>query len=142
MAKYEAKTRPSAISVEAFLASLEPSRQSDAHALCAMMAEITGEKPVLWGPSIVGFGSYSYRYDSGHSGTSMLTGFSPRKAALSVYISSGFAGREGLLQLLGPHSTGKACLYIKKLAGVDQGVLRQLIAGSVAEMKRRHPPPS
>lgn len=139
MAKYEAKTKPSAVSVDAFLAGLESSRQSDANALCAMMEVITGEKPVLWGPSIVGFGSYAYRYESGHGGTSMLTGFSPRKAALSVYISSGFDEREGLLQRLGPHSTGKACLYIKKLADVDQGVLRQLIADSVAEMRRRHP---
>lgn len=140
MAKYEAKTKPSAVSVDTFLAGLEPARQSDSAALCAMMAEITGEKPVLWGPSIIGFGSYAYRYESGHSGTSMLTGFSPRKAALTVYICSGFAGREGLLTRLGPNSTGKACLYIKKLADVDLSVLRQLIAGSVAEMRRRHPP--
>lgn len=140
MAKYEAKTKPSAVSVDTFLAGLEPARQSDSRALCAMMAEITGEKPVLWGPSIIGFGSYAYRYESGHSGTSMLTGFSPRKAALTVYICSGFAEREGLLTRLGPHSTGKACLYIKKLADVDLSVLRQLIAGSVEEMRRRHPP--
>lgn len=140
MAKYEAKTKPSAVSVDTFLAVLEPARQSDSRALCAMMAEITGEKPVLWGPSIIGFGSYAYRYESGHSGTSMLTGFSPRKAALTVYICSGFAERESLLTRLGPHSTGKACLYIKKLADVDLSVLRQLIAGSVEEMRRCHPP--
>lgn len=140
MAKYEAKTKPSAVSVDTFLTGLEPARQSDSRALCAMMAEITGEKPVLWGPSIIGFGSYAYRYESGHSGTSMLTGFSPRKAALTVYICSGFAERGGLLTRLGPHSTGKACLYIKKLADVDLSVLRQLIAGSVEEMRRRHPP--
>lgn len=140
MPKYEAKTKPTPASVEAFLEAVEPARKGDVQALCAMMAEITGEPPVLWGPGMVGFGKYAYRYDSGHSGEAMITGFSPRKAALSVYVMGDFAERAALLSRLGKHSSGKACLYIKRLADVDQGVLRQLIGASVAFMRAKYPP--
>lgn len=139
MAKYEAKTKPSALSVAAFLEAVDPLRQADAKALCAMMGEITGEPPVIWGPSMIGFGRYAYRYESGHSGVSMITGFSPRKAALSVYIMGSFPQRAALLSALGKHTAGKACLYIKRLADVDEDVLRQLIGASVAWMRETYP---
>ncbi len=117
---------------------MDEARQADTKALIAMMREITGEEPVLWGPSIIGFGKYVYRYDSGHSGEAPITGFSPRKAALSIYLSSGFLGRDAMLTKLGKHSAGKACLYVKRLADVDQAVLRQMIALSVAHVRAAH----
>jgi Domain of unknown function (DU1801) len=129
----EQKTRPSGADVEAFLDAVpDDRRRADARALCALMADTTGAPPVLWGPSIVGFGSYHYRYDSGHEGDAPLTSFSPRKQHLVVYLVGGFEDRHRtLVERLGPHKAGKGCLYVKRLDDVDLGVLRQLIDRSV-----------
>jgi Domain of unknown function (DU1801) len=129
----EQKTRPSDADVDAFLDAVpDDRRRADARALCALMADTTGDPPVLWGPSIVGFGSYHYRYDSGHEGDAPLTCFSPRKQHLVVYLVDGFEDRHRtLVERLGPHKAGKGCLYVKRLDDVDLGVLRQLIDRSV-----------
>ncbi|MGN9909967.1 DUF1801 domain-containing protein [Phytohabitans sp. LJ34] len=126
-------TAPTGQPVEEFLAAVpSESRRADAGQLIALMREITGEEPVMWGPSIVGFGRYHYRYDSGREGDSALAGFSPRKQHLVVYLVGGFEDRHAsTLARLGPHKTGKGCLYLKSLDGVDLGVLRELVDRSV-----------
>jgi Domain of unknown function (DU1801) len=131
------KTTPTAADVEAFLARVpSDTRRDDARALCALLGDVTGEPPVLWGTSIVGFGSYHYRYDSGREGDWPLAGFSPRKAHLVVYLTGGFADRHHrLLAKLGPHKAGKGCLYIKRLADVDLGVLRDLVERSLRVLR-------
>jgi Domain of unknown function (DU1801) len=122
------KTLPTDSDVEAFLAAVPDERRADARTLCSLLAEVTGEPPVLWGTSIVGFGTYHYRYESGHEGDSALVGFSPRKANLVLYRVGGFADRHPqLLERLGPHKTGKGCLYLESLADVDLDVLRELV---------------
>ena len=134
------KTQPTEASVEAFLAAVEPAqRREDALAVCALMREITGETPVLWGPSIVGFGRYTYVNSTRKPAEWPIIGFSPRKAALTVYIMPGFTAQTDLLDRLGPHTTSVSCLYIKRLDQIDVGVLRELCEWSVAEMKRRYP---
>lgn len=134
------KTHPEATSVTGFIAALaDPQQRADSEAVIAMMRAATGCDPVMWGSSIVGFDRYHYRYDSGREGDMALVGFSPRKAQLVLYIMPGFAGYEALLAQLGRHSTGKSCLYVKRLADVDAGVLDRLIRDSVVEMRRRHP---
>ena len=136
----EAKTLPTDASVEAFIAAVEnPTRRADARTVCALMAELSGEPPVMWGPSIIGFGSYHYRYGSGREGDFLRIGFSPRKGNLVLYLNPGFEGREGLLARLGKVRTSVACLYINKLADVDLDVLRELTAASLDEMRRRYP---
>jgi hypothetical protein len=104
-----------------------------------MFTRVTKCKPKMWGPGIVGFGSYHYRYASGHEGDAPLAGFSSRKAALSIYVMAGFKDAKPLLSKLGKHKAAKACLYVKRLADIDMKVLEKLAAGSVAEMKRRYP---
>ena len=124
----ENKTRKTGASVEEFLESVPNSRRrEDGFAVLAMMREITGREPEMWGPSIIGFGDYHYKYESGREGDFFLTGFSPRKQSLTLYIMDGLEGHEGLLGKLGKHRTGAACLYINKLADVDVDVLRKLI---------------
>jgi len=120
-------------SVEEFLARVPgDQRREDARRLCAMMREITGEPPAMWGPSIIGFGAYHYRYASGHEGDSALASFSPRRQNLAVYLVSEFADRHrAALARLGPHKTGKGCLHISRLAAVDLDALRELIDRSV-----------
>ncbi len=124
---------PTPADVDAFIDQVpNEHRRSDARALCELMRSVTGEPPVMWGPSIVGFGSYRYRYESGRTGDAPLAGFSPRKANLVVYLVAGFEDRyPKLLAELGPHTTGKACLYLKRLRDVDLDVLRQLVARSM-----------
>ena len=124
---------PSSADVDGFIdAVANETRRSDARALCELMTSVTGEPPVMWGASIVGFGSYHYRYESGRTGDAPVTGFAPRKTNLVVYLVGGFEDRyPKLLERLGPHTTGKACLYLKRLADVDLHVLRQLIKRSV-----------
>jgi hypothetical protein len=135
-----AKTRPGAGDVGAFLAALEdPAQRADSAQLVAMLAAATGCEPVLWGGGIVGFGQYHYRYDSGHEGVAPRIGFSPRKRELVLYLAPGFEAREALLARLGRHRTGKACLYVKRLADVDRAALQGLVEASVAEMQRRYP---
>ncbi|RMG54899.1 MAG: DUF1801 domain-containing protein [Bacteroidetes bacterium] len=125
--------------VKAFIEQVENDRRrQDAYRLLAIMEEITGEPARMWGDSIVGFGTYTYRYASGRTGDWMLTGFSPRKASMSVYIMSGFDGYEALIAKLGKHKKGKSCLYINRLEQVDESVLRELIAASVAHMRKQY----
>jgi hypothetical protein len=126
----EPKTQRTRMSAAEFLAAVpDPRRRADAEAVCALMADVTGEAPTMWGTSIIGFGSYHYRYASGREGDWPAIGLSPRKQSLTLYISAGFDAYDELLSRLGPHSTGKSCLYIKKLADVDERVLRDLVAG-------------
>jgi hypothetical protein len=138
----EQKTLPTGASVDDFLAAVEPkTRRSDALVLAEIMARITEQPPVMWGPSIVGYGQYRYTYDSGHSGTFFRTGFSPRKTQLSVYILPGLKGHESLLARLGKHKTGAGCLYINKLADVDLDVLEELIAAGYARIAQLYGAP-
>ena len=126
-------TRPSEETAEAFIAAVpSDARREGAQRLSVLLAEWTGEPPVIWGTSIVGFGSYRYRYDSGHEGIAPLVGFSPRKAHLVLYLVGGVQDRyPGLLQRLGPHTAGKGCLYIKRLEDVNLEVLRALVDRTV-----------
>lgn len=133
---YELKTKLNDQPVEAFLNGVEdPQKKQDCFVILDLMAEITGQPPRMWGDSLVGFGKYSYHYASGHQGEWFLTGFSPRKQNLTLYIMSGFDEYDGLMAKLGKYKTGKSCLYIKKLEEVDQGVLRELIDRSVKHMR-------
>ncbi len=128
----ENKTVKTGASVDEFMAAVENRRRrEDGLVLLEMMRDLTGLEPEMWGPSIIGFGSYHYRYESGREGDMPLIGFSPRKQSLSLYIMSGFDEYEDLLGKLGKHRTGASCLYINKLADVDMGVLRELVAQSV-----------
>ncbi|MGB5497405.1 MAG: DUF1801 domain-containing protein [Maribacter sp.] len=133
------KTRPTATSVPSFLESVEDEIQrQDSYTLLGIMKKITAEEPVMWGPSIIGFGSYHYKYDSGREGDMMLTGFSPRKQNLSVYIMAGFAKYEELLKELGKHKTGKSCLYIKRLSEINMDVLTELIKVSYNHFNHKY----
>ncbi len=127
----ENKTQKTGASVEDFLASVESkTRREDGFQVLQLMKVVTGMEPEMWGPSIVGFGDYHYRYDSGREGDFFLTGFSPRKQSLSLYIMAGFDAYDELLSKLGKHRKGASCLYINKLADVDMDVLRQLVQQS------------
>ena len=133
---YELKTKINDQPVEAFLNAVEdPKKKQDCFVILDLMAEITGEPPRMWGDSLVGFGKYSYHYASGHQGEWFLTGFSPRKQNLTLYIMSGFDEYESLMAKLCKYKTGKSCLYIKKLEDVNQDVLRELIDLSVKHMR-------
>jgi uncharacterized protein DUF1801 len=133
------KTKPTKLSVPAFIDALtDATRRADAKALVKLMQNATGEKPKMWGPSIIGFGSCHYKYESGREGDMPLVGFSPRKAASVLYLT-GCSDSQALLAKLGKHTTGKGCLYIKKLADVDQKVLEALVDKSVAGVRARHP---
>jgi hypothetical protein len=135
----ENKTLATKASVADHLATIEDeARRKDCQLLTQLMTRATGQKPVMWGTSIVGFGSYHYRYESGRQGDSCLVGFSSRKGDISVYLLAGFPGRDELLAKLGRHKMAKACLYLRRLSDVDLKVLEQLVAGSVAEVKRRY----
>jgi len=136
----ENKTKATKLSVTAFIDALtDETRRADAKALVKLMQSATGERPQMWGPSIVGFGSYHYTYESGREGDMPLAGFSPRKPATVFYGLMGSSDSEALLGKLGKHTTGKGCLYIKKLADVDQKVLEALVSKSVAAKRARHP---
>ena len=132
------KTKPTKVSVAAFIDALtDPVRRSDAKALIKLMQNATGEKSRMWGPSIIGFGSYHYKYESGREGDMPVIAFSPRKAATVLYGMTGFSEATALLARLGKHTTGKGCLYIKKLADVDQHVLEALVVKSLASKRAR-----
>jgi len=134
------KTKPTKLSVAAFVNALtDETRRADAKALVKLMRSATGEKPKMWGPSIIGFGSYHYTYDSGREGDMPLAGFSPRKAATVLYIGTGFSDSEALLAKLGKHTTGKGCLYIKNLVDVNPAVLEALVVKAVAAGRKRNP---
>jgi hypothetical protein len=134
----ENKTQPTTLSVTAFLEGItDETKRADAKVLVKLMQKASGEKPKMWGPSIIGFGSIHYKYDSGREGDMPLIGFSPRKAANVLYGAIGFSGAEALLAKLGKHTTGKGCLYIKKLADVEQKVLESLVVKSLAAKRAR-----
>jgi hypothetical protein len=135
----ELKTTETEASVAAFLATVaDAQRREDCRRVLEIMRSATGVEPKMWGDSIVGFGSYHYRYESGREGDWFVTGFSPRKSSLTLYIMAGFDRYEALLSRLGKHSTGKSCLYIRRLADVDEAALRQLVAASVQHMRATH----
>jgi hypothetical protein len=132
MAKAEPKTRQNDSSVQDFLAAVaNENRRKDAQTVLKLMQQVTGFEPTMWGPSIVGFGSYHYKYASGREGDSMLVGFSPRKQDLTVYINGGFEQHPELMEKLGKFKTGKVCLYIKKLEDIHLPTLRELVQASV-----------
>jgi hypothetical protein len=134
----ENKTKPTEVSVAAFINAIADStRRADAKALVKLMQNAAGERPKMWGPSIIGFGNYHYRYDSGRQGDAPLIGFSPRKAASVLYGLIGSSDSRALLPKLGKHTTGKGCLYIKKLSDVDQQVLEAMAAKSLAALRAR-----
>ena len=133
------KTVPNEMSVAAFIDGLtDEIRHADAKVLIKLMKDATGEEPRMWGPAIIGFGSYYYRYESGREGDMMLVGFSPRKAATVLYGLRGASDSESLLAHLGKFKTEKGCLYIKKLADVDQKVLKDLIVKAFVAPRERH----
>jgi len=135
----ENKTKPTKVSVTAFINSIEDKQKRlDARKVAAMMREATGSRARMWGANIVGFGEYHYKYDSGREGDFMITGFSPRKQALTLYVIPGFKHFEPLMNKLGKYKTGKSCLYIKRLADIDEKVLKQLIVGSVKHMRKTY----
>ena len=139
MAKYELKTKATATTPKDFIAAMEDGpRKADAEVLLKWMTKVTGLKPKMWGPSIIGFGRYAYTYDSGHSGEMCMTGFSPRKANMVLYILPGYTDISDKLARLGKHKIGKSCLYINKLADVDMKVLEEIVLFGVAQMRKNH----
>jgi hypothetical protein len=137
---YELKTKENDNSVIEFIEQVEnPKKKEDAYKLLDIFAETTGFSAKMWGPSIIGFGLYHYKYDSGHEGEPPLVGFSPRKAKISLYFAVGDTKREELLEKFGKHKSGKACVYINKLADVDVGVLKVLITQSISFLQKMYP---
>lgn len=135
----ENKTKLTHASVEGYIAAIDDeSRRTDCATLARLMAKATKQKPAMWGSSIVGFGSYHYKYDSGREGDAPLAGFSSRKGDISVYLTASVPGQDEVLSRLGKHKMGKACLYIRRLKDVDVRLLEELIVNSVAEVKRRY----
>jgi hypothetical protein len=138
---YEAKTKPTKVSVSSYLDGIEdPERRKDCKAIAAMMKRVTGSAGKMWGTAIVGFGSYHYRYASGHEGDSCMVGFANRKGEITLYLLGVMLDpkAKAMLKDLGKHKTGKGCLYLKRLADVDAGVLEKLVALSVADTKKRY----
>lgn len=136
----ELKTKKNDASVEGFLTGVgNERRREDSFVVLEMMKRITGEEPTMWGSSIVGFGSYHFRYASGREGDWPRIGFSPRKQSLTLYVMPGFSNYDDLLSRLGKHRTGKSCLYVNKLADVDMDVLEQLIRSSLDAMREMYP---
>lgn len=137
---YELKTKETDNSVVEFIETVESSKKKeDAYRLLSIFEETTGYDAKMWGPSIIGFGSYHYKYESGHEGDAPLVGFSPRKAKISLYFAPGDTKREELLERFGKYTTGKACVYINKLADVDVEVLKELINQSVRFLQETYP---
>ncbi|MDJ0630858.1 MAG: DUF1801 domain-containing protein [Rhodobacter sp.] len=131
----ENKTKPTGADVHDFLNAVEPERRRiDGLRLDEIFRDVTGWAPVMWGPSIVGYGRYHYVYKTGREGDFLATGFSPRKAALSIYIMPGYANFGGILDRLGKHKSGRSCLYVNKLADIDEDVLRELIRAGLRDL--------
>jgi hypothetical protein len=136
----EAKTKLTERSVDSFIATVQDEKvRADCYAIINLMEKVTGEKPRMWGPAIVGFDKYTYKYESGRSGEICMTGFSPRKANITLYVLAGFPEQAELLQKLGKHKSGKGCLYIKKLDDVNINVLESLIRESIRFLKEKYP---
>jgi len=139
MAKADNKTKPTEVSPEDFVAAVEhPVRKADAETLLEVFARVTGYKPKMWGPSLIGYGRYAYKYDSGREGEMLMTGFSPRKAKLVLYIMPGYQDLQPMLDRLGKYKLGKSCLYINKLADVDLDVVEEIIHFGVDYMKSNY----
>ncbi len=137
----ELKTRPTAENPQAFLNRIANDKtRADCLALATLMQEVTGAEPTMWGDSIIGFGSYHYRYPTGREGDWFLTGFSPRKQNITLYIMAGFDDADSLMARLGKYTTGKSCLYVKRLGDVDMAVLRELVTRSVEVMRATNAP--
>lgn len=137
---YEQKTKPTDDSVVEFVEAVEkPAKKEDAYRLLDIFFEESGYEPKMWGPSIIGYGSYHYKYKTGHEGDAPLVGFSPRKTAISLYIAPEEEERELYLSRLGKHKSGKACIYVNKLSDIDEEVLREMIRRSVEVTKARYP---
>jgi hypothetical protein len=140
MAKSEIKTKPTVVSVHQCIDAIADEQQrADADKIAAMMERLTGQPPKMWGPSIIGFGSYHYKYDSGREGDMCRIGFSPRKGQTVLYLIDGFAGHAELMTRLGKHKTGKSCLYIKRLGDIDEAVLEQLCTASLDHLAVQYP---
>ncbi len=139
MSKAKNKTQPNEISPLDFLATVEhPRRREDGFALLELFNQVTGLKPRMWGTAIIGYGRYHYKYDSGREGEHLMTGFSPRKAALSIYIMPGYRDMSSKLARLGKHKIGKSCLYINKLADVKTDVLEEIVLDGLAYMRANY----
>ncbi|MEZ5952750.1 MAG: DUF1801 domain-containing protein [Hyphomonas sp.] len=141
MAKAENKTKPTSETPEAFVATVDPPvRRSDAEVLLKWFADVTGLKPKMWGPSLIGYGRYHYKYETGREGDFFLTGFSPRKANLVFYVMPGYQydSMKDKLARLGKYKTGKSCLYVNKLADIDMEVLREIIEEGLAYMRKNY----
>ncbi|PFG12442.1 DUF1801 domain-containing protein [Bacillus sp. es.036] len=137
---YELKTKETDNSVIEFIESIDhPKKREDGYRLLDLFTETTGYEPKMWGPSIIGFGSYHYKYATGHEGDAPLVGFSPRKAKISLYLAQGEPERENALKRLGKHKTGKACVYVNKLDDIDLDVLKEMIRQSVDYLKELYP---
>jgi hypothetical protein len=137
---YEQKTKQTDQSVIEFIENVDsPKKREDAYKLLDIFSESTGHEAKMWGPSIIGFGSYHYKYESGHEGDAPLVGFSPRKAKISLYFAPGETKREELLKTFGKHTSGKGCVYINKVADIDVEVLKQLILESVQFLQEKYP---
>lgn len=137
---YEQKTKETDQSVIEFIEQVEsPKKKQDAYRLLDLFRDTTGFEPKMWGPSIIGFGSYHYVYATGHEGDAPLVGFSPRKAKISLYFATGDPNRDQLLQHFGKHTTGKACVYINKVDDIDEEILRKLIRQSVEFLQDLYP---
>jgi len=137
---YQLKTKETDNSVIEFIETVESQKKrEDAYKLLDIFAETSGYEAKMWGPSIIGFGSYHYKYASGHEGDAPLVGFSPRKAKISLYFATGDTEREELLKEFGKHTSGKACVYINKIADIDVEVLKKLIKQSIKFLKEAHP---
>ena len=135
----ELKTKKTGASVAVYLNAIaDKQKRADCKAVARMMRDATGKRAWMWGGSLIGYGSYDYKYASGREGTWFICGFSPRAQNIAIYIMPGFSGFKKLMNKLGKYKTGKSCLYIKKLEDVDQKTLEELIAGSVKEMRRRY----
>ena len=140
MAKYEPKTKETDQSVIEFIESVDSvKKREDAYKLLNIFEETSGFEAKMWGPSIIGFGSYHYKYATGHEGDAPLAGFSPRKAKISLYFSPSLPNREEILSRLGKHTTGKACVYINKLADVDEEVIKELILKDIEYVQKIYP---
>lgn len=137
---YELKTKENEASVKEFISAVDPDyRRADCETLYELMQEVTGDEGAMWGGNIVGFGKYSYKYASGHSGEWFLTGFAPRKQNLTIHVMAGFDDYSTLMDRLGKYKIGKSCLYVKRLEDVDMNVLRELVSESVKAMRANYP---
>lgn len=136
MSKQTNKTQPTKVKPETFISALDhPKRKKDGLVLLEFFNQVTGLKPVMWGPSIIGYGRYHYKYESGREGEFLMTGFSPRKTALTVYIMPGYQDMSDELSRLGKHKTGRSCLYIKKLEDIDMDVLQEIVLNGLEFMR-------